>query len=172
MDRDDRLVLTNEAGKTMVVKGYSLEPYLRFDGRGVWMNQHSPSRWLDVERFPDKPLPKEANAALPPVWKLVSPGRTWEWHDHRIHWLGKGTPDQAITPVNGKIEVIRWRVPLVVGETQTLVTGTLDYFAPGTGRGGGLGSGLILAIALPCAGAAAVAVGWLLLRRRRRSAAA
>lgn len=178
-DRDDRLVLTNGSSHTVVVQGYSYEPYLRFDAKGVWQNMRSPSRWLDVERRPSSALPAEADAKAAPEWQLVSPGRTWEWHDHRIQYMGVGSPSDTVKPVNGAIDVIDWEVPLQVDGTPTVVSGRLMWYAKANvtpaeaaGGGGGGGTSAVL-IAVPAGVAAAVVAGLVLvLRRRRRSAAA
>lgn len=164
-DRDDRLVITNNTGKTVIVKGYENEPYLRFDARGVSVNRHSPSRWLDLDRFrkEDYVLPKEANPLLPPAWLVVSAQQTWEWHDHRIQYMGIGTPDEVLKPTNGKILVVNWEVGILVDGQFSIIHGRLDYFTGGRGPG----AGLILAIALPVGGVLAALGGWLLLRRRR-----
>lgn len=172
-DRDDRLVMTNGSDRTVVVQGYSYEPYLRFDAGGVWMNMRSPSRWLDVDRLPLGQLPPEADAKATPEWKLVTPGRTWEWHDHRVQWMGAGSPLDTIEPVDGKIEVIQWEVPIQADGTTSIISGRLDYYVKAFGeRSGGSSSLPALAIAVPCAVVLLGLGGWLALRRRRAARSA
>jgi len=179
-ERDDRLVVTNNTGKTVIVSGYTLEPYLRFDARGVWVNRHSPSRWLDTLRYvPENyALPKEANEKLPPEWLLLTPGNTWEWHDHRIQWMGSSSPAGTVTPVNGTFDLRDWEVGIHVDGSFAIIKGRLDYFveaqtgsgAPSSSRGSAPWT--VLAIVLPLAAVLAAAGGWLLVRRRRGASAA
>ena len=55
---------------------------------------------LDLDRFrkQDYVLPKEANPLLPADWLVVSTGQTWEWHDHRIQYMGIDRPDEVLKP--------------------------------------------------------------------------
>ena len=127
----------------------------------------------------DYAVPKEANVQAPPVWQLLSPGKTWEWHDHRIHWSGSGSPAGIVKPVDGKFEVRAWGISILVGGKPSIVEGSLvDYVQAQVGDGfrptGGssVGVGLILAISLPFAALVALAAGWLQRRRRARAMAA
>ena len=40
---DARLRLSNYSGKTILIRGYQGEPYLRFDKSGVFQNMRSPA---------------------------------------------------------------------------------------------------------------------------------
>lgn len=173
-DRDDRLVMVNRTGKTVMVRGYTYEPYLRFDTRGVWVNMHSPSRWLDAMRVVPETfrLPEEANEKLPPKWTLLTTQNTWEWHDHRIHWASTVSPEGSVQPVNGKFDLRDWEVPIVVAGAPAIIKGRLDFFVKAQGTGGDSRLGTILAIVLPVAAVLAVGGGWLLVRRRRCQTAA
>lgn len=66
----DPFVLADRTNETLVVQGYSSESYLRFDAKGVWMNQRSPNRWL---ARPDwnvgSPLPAATDPKAAPQWK-------------------------------------------------------------------------------------------------------
>ena len=111
-------------------------------------------------------MPKEANVQAPPVWQLLSPGKTWEWHDHRIHWSGSGSPAGIVKPVDGKFEVRAWGISILVGGKPSIVEGSLvDYVQAQVGDGfrptGGssVGVGLILAVVLPVCGALVAAAG-------------
>jgi hypothetical protein len=104
---------------------------------------------------------------------LLTAGPTWEWHDHRIHWTGEGSPADAIPPVNGKIDVREWEIGVTVAGTPSIVRGRLEFFVKAqTGGASGTGTGTILAIALPVAGVGLLGAGWLLVRRRRGASAA
>ena len=171
-DRNDRLVLTNDTGKTVIVKGYSNEGYLRFDTRGVWVNRHSPNHWLDRLRFvpEDFKLPQAVDENLPPDWLFLTTGDTWEWHDHRINWGYTTSPAGIVKPVNGKFTIRDWGVGIIVDGAPAIINGRLDFYVNAQGTGGGGGGGLwrILAIVLPVAAVVAAGGGWLLFRRRRR----
>lgn len=170
LGRDDQLELDNRSGKAVTVLGYEGEPYLRFDARGVAVNVYSPARYLNTDRYAKVALPPSADAKLAPQWDVLTLGKRWSWHDHRIHWMSTILPPAAKESPGKPQLVFAWSIPLTVGGSQAQVAGRLDYVPPK----GGTDTGLIVGIALPVgiillAGAA---TGLLVLRRRRLQAAA
>jgi hypothetical protein len=162
LDRDDRLVLRNDSGRTAVVEGYDGEPYARLSPDGtVEVNLNSPAHYLNEDRFADVDLPARADEKAAPAWKRVDGSGSFEWHDHRMHWMGAGRPP-AVEDPERRTKVFDWDVPLRVGASPGSVTGTLTW----VGRPGG-GFPVAAAIAL-----GAVVVGGIVLvvvvRRRRR----
>ncbi len=89
---DAFLELRVARGHEVIVAGYSDEPYLRFDADGrVEENTNSPAVVLNQSRYGKIDTnPPAANAA--PAWKVIASGGLYVWHDHRIHFMGTGTP--------------------------------------------------------------------------------
>jgi hypothetical protein len=162
LDRDDRLALRNDSGKTVVVEGYNGEPYARLRPDGtVEVNLNSPALYLNEDRFAKVDLPARADEQAAPEWKVVDQSGRFEWHDHRIHWMGAGRP-AAVRDPQQRTKVFDWKVPIRIGDRQGRVTGTLAW-----NRRPDDGFPIAAAIVL-----AVVAVGGLLLvvvvRRRRQ----
>lgn len=165
LDRDDRLVLRNDSGKPVVVDGYNGEPYARLGPDGtVEVNLNSPALHLNEDRFAKVDLPARADEDAAPEWKVVDRSGRFEWHDHRIHWMGAERP-AAVRDPQQRTKVFDWKVPIRVGGRQGSIAGTLTW----VGRPDD-SFPLAAAIAL-----AAVALGGLALvvvvRRRRRGGA-
>jgi hypothetical protein len=166
LNRDDRLELRNRTGETVLIEGYSEDPYVRISADGtVEVNQRSPARYLNEERDGNVDVPPEADKDAPPDWEEVSGTGTFEWHDHRIHWMGEGRPDQ-VTDEDKRTKVFDWRVPIRVANRPVELTGTL-FWTPRDNGGPPLGA--IVALA---AFALASAVLVVVVRRRRRGARA
>jgi hypothetical protein len=128
---DAFLELTVADGHTVVVEGYSGEPYLRFlpDGT-VERNRLSSATYLNDDRKAQVTVPEEVQAATrdgaDPDWEQVGDGGTYAWHDHRVHWMGDVSPpvDRG-QRVTGAYDP--WKVPIVVDDTAVEVQGTLTY---------------------------------------------
>ena len=165
LDRDDRLVLRNRGGETVVVEGYSGEPYARLRPDGtVEVNVRSPARYLNEDRFADVDVPERADERAAPKWEVVDRSGRFEWHDHRIHWMGANRPP-AVRDPQRETKVFDWKVPLRVGGRPGRVSGTLTWVgrpADGFPMAAGLALG---AVAL-----AGVALVVAVRRRRRRPA--
>ena len=125
LDNDDRLRLTAERETTVL--GYEREPYLRFTSAGVFRNARSPATYLNEERFGGVELPAEADPKAKPRWVKVADGRTYEWHDHRIHWMSTIPPRQVRDAPDARHHVFDWRVPISVEGQPGAIAGTLDY---------------------------------------------
>jgi hypothetical protein len=125
----DRLQLTNHTGKTIVVYGYSGEPYVRIlpDGT-VEENVRSPAVYLNASFYGNATVPASANAGAAPQWKVVDRTGTFEWHDHRIHWMSPVPPPQ-VTHANGTIKIFDWQVPLAIAGQRGAIDGAL-YWKP------------------------------------------
>ena len=161
LNLDDRLELQNTSGKTVVVKGYQGEPYARLLGDGtVEVNHNSPAFYLNNDRTSTGTVPANAKPGATPDWQIVDRAGSFQWHDHRIHWMSSIPPKQ-VTDKSKRTKVFDWKVPMQVGATKTNVTGTL-FWQPKPG--GGIPAGALIGlVALAVLGLGAVVV----VRRRR-----
>jgi hypothetical protein len=158
---DDRLQLDNRTGRTIVVQGYQKEPYARLLADGtVEVNHNSPAFYLNDDRFAQAKVPATAKPSATPDWQVVDRTGTFQWHDHRIHWMSSVPPKQ-VTDKSKRTKVFDWKVPMQVGPQRASVTGSL-FWQPKPG--GGIPTGALAAlVALAVLGLGAVFV----VRRRR-----
>ena len=127
LNRDDRLAIQNRSGSTVVVEGYSNDPYLRLDGDGsVAVNTQSPAYYLNNDRYANAKVPASAKATAAPRWKPVSKTGRYEWHDHRMHYMGTGRPAKIKDP-SVRQKVFDWKVPLSVDGKPGSISGTLRW---------------------------------------------
>ena len=160
LERDDRLRLTAERPTT--VFGYEGEPYLRFTDAGVLRNANSPATYLNEERYGGVALPVGVGAKAEPRWVQVASGRTYEWHDHRIHWMSTIPPPKVRDEPDERQRVFDWRVPIEVDGRRGAISGTLDYEPKG--------SRFKPILLVPLAALAGAGVLWWALRRRSERA--
>ena len=121
--------LTAAPGVTLEVLGYEGEEYIRFDPDGtVRVNQRSPSKYLNDDRYANVELPVEADAGAVPRWETVSADRTYSWHDHRTHWMSP-TPPAAVGESGGAhtVQIFDWRLPLRADGEEGAIVGTLTW---------------------------------------------
>jgi hypothetical protein len=108
---DKRLRLSNYSGQTVVVLGYTGEPFLRFSKNGVFRNARSPS-------------------TASPVWRRVATGVSFDWHDRRIHWPASEPPEAVRDEPDKAHLVFNWRVPARVDDKAFAIMGFLGYVPP------------------------------------------
>jgi hypothetical protein len=159
---DRFLLLTNGTGEQVVVNGYDDEPYLRFlPNRVVQVNERSPSKYANEDRYALRPVPEIANSDAPPSWREVSSNGSYRWFDHRIHLMEQGTPPQ-VKDESKRTKIFDWSVPLTVGGNRAQALGTLEWVPDSSS-----GAAPLLFVGL---GVLALLVGagaFLLIRRRR-----
>jgi hypothetical protein len=162
LNYDDRLLLINQTGQQVEVRGYAGEPYVKLlpDGT-VEVNKRSPSYYLNEDRYGNIQVPPQAKNDAPPQWQVVDKTGRYEWHDHRIHFMSKSLPNQ-VTDKKKRTKIFNWAVPIVVGSKPARIKGDL-YWVPASG---GLPRGALLALALIVF--SAIFFVELVRRRRRR----
>jgi hypothetical protein len=163
VDGDDRLRIENDSDAELVVLGYDGEPYLRVGKRGVYRNERSPAAYLNRDRFARIGVPRAADPTAEPVWRQVSQRPVWQWHDHRIQWMGAGPPARVREAPRASHAIFDWRVPARLGGRELTVSGRLDYVPPEEGGS----SAAVVALVAITGLAAVLALGLLLLRLRR-----
>lgn len=164
---DDSLQLTNRSGHTVLVEGYDHEPYARLlpDGT-VQVNRRSPATYLNDERYGGTPVPASASAAAAPQWQTLDRTGRFAWHDHRMHWMGRGTPP-AVKDPGVRTKIFDYAIPLRVDNRPAKLAGTLFWVGE---PGGGMPAWAIAA--LVALTVASVVLVVLARRRRRRHSAA
>jgi len=116
---DDRLSLTNRSNKKIVVDGYNGEPYLQIlpDGT-VQVNRLSPATYLNVDRTGEASTPSFANAHAAPQWQTVDKTGHYEWHDHRIHWMGGLRAQFGVAVLVSDLDTDPWTVHAVADDKE------------------------------------------------------
>jgi hypothetical protein len=160
---DDSIEVRTEPGHEVLALGYEDEPYVRFlpDGT-VEANERSPAFFLNRDRFADVDVPASADPEAAPQWTEVASNGVYSWHDHRIHYMGEGTPPQ-VDDESVETEVFEWELPFEVDGDPATIAGTLTWIP----SGGGASIALIVGL-----GAAVVAsFAFFVWRMRRRGRA-
>jgi hypothetical protein len=125
LNRDDRLLLQDTGGHTIVIEGYDKEPYARVESDGtVEVNTRSPAYYLNDDRYADVKVPGFAKPGAAPKWKPLSKTGRFEWHDHRMHYMGKGRPSQVTNP-DLRQKVFDWKVPVQIDDRKGSINGDL-----------------------------------------------
>ena len=127
---DDQVELKNRSGKTVIIKGYSGEPYLRFAPSGIYVNIKSPAGFLNQDRYARVQVPKSASAKAKPQWEKLAGGDVWAWHDHRIHYMNPIPPPQIKAAPRKPHHVFDWKVPATENGKKFFIAGSLDYKPP------------------------------------------
>jgi hypothetical protein len=130
LDYDSYFQLTDHGNHTVVIYGYEHEPYARILPNGtVQVNHRSPAAYLNEERFGGVTVPKSANPKDPPQWKTIDKTGTFTWHDHRMHYMARNTPQQ-VTDTHKKTKIFNYKVPLSVDSKRGAIDGTLFWVGP------------------------------------------
>jgi hypothetical protein len=165
LNRDDRMLIHNTSGEDVLILGYDDEPYARLLADGtVEVNTDSEAYYLNDDRFANVKVPAGVDGKGEPQWKELSRNGRFEWHDHRFHWMGQGTPPQ-VKDESVETKVFDWSVPIEVGGERGAITGTLSW-TPLPGGGPPLG-----AIFAGAAIIIALCIAVFVVRHRRRGTA-
>jgi hypothetical protein len=157
----DRLLLRNHTGQTVIVYGYSGEPYARLLPNGAAeQNSRSPAVYLNTSFYATVAVPPSANASAPARWVTVDRTGRFEWHDHRIHWMSPVTPPQ-VKDTGKRTKIFDWSVPIKIGAQSGAISGEL-FWVPQSSKLP------VAAIAVLAAIVVAGALTVIYARRRRR----
>jgi hypothetical protein len=127
LNYDDRLLLTNRTGRTVLVRGYEGEPYVRIRAAGiVEVNKRAPTFYLNEDRYAQVNVPSQASERASPLWETVGKNGRYEWHDHRIHWMSKDRPPK-VKDEDKPAKILDWSVPIVVGSKPARIAGALRW---------------------------------------------
>ncbi|MGZ8694773.1 MAG: hypothetical protein ACXWYS_04980 [Gaiellaceae bacterium] len=132
---DDRMVLHNNTGKVLIIKGYQGEPYLRFSPDAVYQNDRSEAVFLNADRYANVQVPPTASAKAKPQWEKVLPGHAFTWHDHRVHWMSPILPPAVQKDPGARHHVFNWKIPATLDGKPVTIRGTLDYVPPPSSGG-------------------------------------
>jgi hypothetical protein len=164
LNRDDRLLLRNNGTGTVLVEGYDGEPYARIEPDGtVSVNTDSKAYYINQERDGEVSVPPGVDGKGEPRWKRLSRTGRFEWHDHRMHWMGESDPE-AVSDKKARTKIYDWKVPIAVDGRPGTIAGTL-FWTPLPSSGPPVGLIIAFAVLVIPLAAAVVAV------RRRRAAA-
>lgn len=124
---DDQVSLNNRGNANVIVLGYEKEPFLWMKpGGAVLINQNSPAKYLNEDRFGTTTVPKTASAKATPDWKTVARNGRWDWHDHRMHWMSTQNPS-AVTDRSKRTKIFDWEIPLKVNGASGAIDGNLYW---------------------------------------------
>jgi hypothetical protein len=125
LNYDDRLLLQNTSGDQVMVLDYKQQPYIRADADGtVSVNTSSEAYYLNQDRYGEEAVPKGLSST--PAWKVVSRNGRYDWHDHRMHWMGTSDPPN-LKDKSVRTKIDDWTVPIQVGGAAGTIGGTLTW---------------------------------------------
>ena len=157
---DDAVLVHNTSGKDVMILDYKKQPYVELKADGT-VSVNTNSEALLPQRGPPGRDRGAQGPRLRAEVEEVSKSGRYEWHDHRMHWMGDGDPPNLTD--KGKETVIddNWVIPIQVAGAAGAITGTLTWVPL---EDGGLPLGAIFAFA---ALIIVLSIAVFIVRRRR-----
>ena len=115
IDGNRKLELMVRPPHAVVVEGYGGEPFLRFDGAGVSVNERSLT--AVTNKLTERGATPALNKAAPPRWRSISASHQFAWHDHRLALVPGSTA--------GTGRIGTWSIPVLVDGAPLRVEGGL-----------------------------------------------
>jgi hypothetical protein len=164
--------LTNAGPTTVVILGYTGEPYLRISSDRAEENLLSQTTYLNRSMFADS-VPAAAaqgTSSMAPAWQeLKSTGKA-RWHDHRIHWMGQTRPPMVVADPTRPHLIGTWTVHATADGSPFDITGTLSWLGkPATASTSSLQTWLLTALIGLVVAVIVLLIALIRSRRRGRS---
>jgi hypothetical protein len=119
--------LANTGPATVVVLGYTGEPYLRIAATSAQENELSQTTYLNQALFADSVPTTPSTSSVAPAWKQIGDTGKARWHDHRIHWMGRDRPPAVAADPTRPHLVGNWTVHATADGTPFDVHGDLRW---------------------------------------------
>ncbi len=161
----ESITVQNSSATPLVVHGYSgsytYDAYLTISSKGIYTNSRADTACLNQSVTLATGCKGNDHAA--PVWTKTKSADIYEWHDHRIHWMGAEQPPGVQSSPHDAQLIDNWAIPFTYAGKHYAFVGTLSWKP-----GGRLGSYLIW-IVVAVAVVALVVVQFVIRPRRRSS---
>lgn len=123
----DSITVVNDTGKTVVVLGYTGEPYLQIGPGGVDENVGSLTHSLNSSATPQASQLTQAAASQRVVWQHLGAQKSYTWHDYRVQWNVKQRPPIVTSDPHHAHRVFEWALQLTVDGSPALVRGWVQW---------------------------------------------
>lgn len=137
IDNGERLRIANTSDRTVIVYGYdhragtTRDAYMKVNKDGVWVNERSGATFLNATLYGTSVPPSAPEPDAAPDWRQVRDTGSYEWHDHRAHWMSTTLPPVvAAAPDQPHVVIDGWQLDLRYGDTDVTLTGRLDWVPP------------------------------------------
>ncbi len=123
---DDRVLLHNTSEQDVEIFDYENEA-LRADARPTAPSWSTRTRRPTTSTRTARASPRCRRTCRPSrQWKELSKSGRFEWHDHRMHWMGEGDPPN-LTDKSVETKIDDWEIPIAVGGQKGQIAGTLTW---------------------------------------------
>ena len=119
--------ITLSTTRSVVVLGYSGEPFLRYAGGTVADNVNSLTSYSAANGVAGQ-MPRSAGRG-PVRWHRLAASPAYTWTDSRVIWSGSRLPAAVRAEPKRDHLVSRWRIPVRVDGHPTAITGRVIWTA-------------------------------------------
>jgi hypothetical protein len=131
LDLGRKVEVVNRTSQTLLILGYQNEPYLRVGPAGTFVNQASPTFYLNKlpSTVTSSVVPKQFSARATPVWYRTGHGQRVTWSDRRTRQEGPD-PTAVKNNLTRRVIISTWTIAMAHASAPLTVSGSITYVPP------------------------------------------